>query len=200
MKFAHVKSGAVQQWFNKLPFTFAGVRRFHSLSDGERAALGVLPVVRATPFFEPPYERLSREEPQSIAIFPDRVEVTQLVIEVSLSEAKALKRAELRATLLRKLDEGADDAGGTVWGTDFEARTDLSTALVAFNSGTPFPANFRWPNRDGELAPLASVAALALVLRVVVTHLYQTRLLYAQKLQQLRMAVSVGEIKSITWV
>lgn len=85
---AHVRHGAVVRYFAEVPFTFAGVRRFRSLSPGEQAAHGIVPVVDLTPAVNGATERLARA-PMTVTVFPDRVEITRAVRAMTKDERDA---------------------------------------------------------------------------------------------------------------
>ena len=98
--YAIVRGGGIERYLVDLPFSFNGVMRLRSLTAGQQAAHGIIPVVDLTPPFDPQTWRLANKQP-SFTLFPDRVEITRPIEalavpsagEVAISRAVAIEMA-----------------------------------------------------------------------------------------------------------
>jgi hypothetical protein len=121
------------RWLAELPATHAGVRRFRALAPAEQAALGVLPVVDATPPYDPATERLAEDAP-AVSVLSDRVEITRPVRPLATTELEArwaatleLKRlAALSALAERALTEASTDPDAPAAVMDYHRATTIS--------------------------------------------------------------------------
>lgn len=123
------------RWLAELPATHAGVRRFAALTPAAQAELGVLPVVDATPAYDPATHRLAEAAP-AVRVLADRVEITRPIRPLTAAEleeraAAALARkrlAALAAMADRALAEAATDPAAPEEVKDYHEATTISSS------------------------------------------------------------------------
>lgn len=91
--FAYVESGSVVKLLTKLPPTFKAVRAVAGLSEAQRLALGLYPVVDLTPAFDPLTTRLANRAP-SFSVLADRVELMRTTEPIAPAEIAARQERE----------------------------------------------------------------------------------------------------------